>query len=96
MYSKQIPKKKKTTKRSKKQLERLVSILDDMHLPDITPTKIDVDDLELVDRLTQAQNELERLKDLEAEIVNTSKWNHDASEELLSLTLKAKRIPFGT
>ena len=93
---KRIPKEKKKRKQPKEQLDRLVSILDDMDLPDITPTKVDLDDLELLNNLIQAQNELERLKDIEAEIVNTSKWNHDASEALLSLSSKAKRIPYGT
>jgi hypothetical protein len=93
---KRKPRKTRNAPRSKKQLEQLASILDELEIPDITPTKVDMDDLELIDNLTQAQSELERLIDIEAEIVNNSKWNHDAAEALIALSSKAKRIPFGT
>jgi len=89
-------KKDKQERRLKEELEHIVSILDELDLSNITPTKVDMNDLELIDNLTQAQNRLERLKDIKAEIVNNSKWNHDAAEALLDLTSKAKKIPFGT
>ena len=83
-------------KRSRKQLDHLAKLLDELGVPDIKPSKEDMQDLEHIDRLTQAQMQLERLKDIEAEIVDTQRWNHDASKELLNLALKGKRIPFET
>jgi hypothetical protein len=71
-------------------------LLDEIGVPDIKLTKIEVQDLEHIDQLTQAQNQMERLKDIEAEIVDTSKWNHDASKDLLNLTTTGSRIPFET
>jgi hypothetical protein len=57
-------------------------------------SKTDVEQLQHLQHLNQAQMQLERLKDIEAEIIEREKWNHDASKALLELTLKRGRIPF--
>ncbi len=44
----------------------------------------------------RSQAEKERLVDIETERVESSKWNHDAAVQLISLTQSGKRIPFGT
>ena len=93
---KSIRKGKQKPRRTQAVLDQLAAHLDTMHLPDITPTPQDVKDLEVIDNLTQAQNQLERLKAIETEIVENQKWNHDASQELLNIAMKTKRILFGT
>lgn len=53
-----------------------------------------MDDLEQIEQLTQIQSQLERLKDIKGEIVESERWNHEAAKELLKLALKTGHIPF--
>jgi len=67
-----------------------------MYLPDIVLSAEDKADLDHICHLTNAEAQLIRLMGNEVETVNTDKWNHDASVQLISLTksLKGKEIPF--
>jgi hypothetical protein len=78
------------------EMSRLQTLLAEMNIPDIKLSEVDRQDLEHIDKLTQTQLQLERLKDIEAEIVETEKWNHDAAKDLLDLALKENRIPLPT
>jgi hypothetical protein len=78
------------------EMSRLQGLLEEMNIPDIELSEVDRQDLEHIDKLTQTQLQMERLKDIEAEIVETEKWNHDAARDLLDLVLKEKRIPLQT
>ena len=83
-------------KKTQDQVDRLALLLEELGIPDIKPSKEDEQDLEHINQLAQAQIQLERLMDIEAEIVDTQRWNHDASKGLLNLALVGKRIPFET
>jgi len=87
---------KEGTNRSKVELQYLVDLLDEMGISDVLPSKADIKDLESIDQLTQTEIKLERLMDMEAEIVETQIWNHDAAQDLIDLSLKGNCIPFET
>jgi hypothetical protein len=53
-------------------------------------------DLTEFDKITLAQAQVEQIKEFEAEIVETEKWNHDASVDLLTLATTLQKIPYGT
>jgi len=83
--------------------ERLSSMNDlfklskDLGYPEIKPEEEDfLDDLDLYNQITQGQAEVERLSDIETEILETQMWNHDAGVQLLNVALGANDIPFGT
>jgi hypothetical protein len=59
-------------------------------------TDQDIEDLERIDLLTHAESQIERLKDIEVENVETGKWNHDCSVELIALALAKNSMPFGS
>jgi hypothetical protein len=89
-------KERRGRKRTKKQLDGIIQVLDDIGLPALKITKADVKTLEQIQQVTQVQCQLERLKDVEAEIVEREKWNYDASAELFKLARRTNRMPFKT
>jgi hypothetical protein len=82
-------------RRTPEDQDRLAAMMKDIiDVPDILSEQ-DVRDLEQIADLTHAEGELVRLMGIEAETVETEKWNHDAVAELLTLSLAQKKIPFG-
>jgi hypothetical protein len=77
--------------------KELFQLSKDLGYPDIGPEEEELmDDLDLFNQITQGQAELERLSDIEAEILETQKWNYDAAVQLLNVAVGANNIPFGT
>lgn len=65
-------------------------------LPDsIELSAVDIQDLEHIDHITQLESQIMRMGGNEADVVETEKWNVDVVQQLLSLSLTEKRIPFG-
>jgi hypothetical protein len=88
------------TKRSrptkvKTHLDKLRKRAEELGIPLVDLSKEDIEELEHIDVLTQTQNQIERLVSIEAQTVDTEKWNKDAVEQLLSIALAQKGIPFG-
>jgi len=75
----------------------LIEISKKLGYPDIEPEGEELlDDLDLFNQISRGQAELERMSDIEVEILETQKWNYDAVVQLLNVALGAKNIPFGT
>ena len=80
-------------------LERLMELAIDLDLvapPTPILTEEDRQDLALFDRLTQAQAQIEQVKGIEAEVVESETWNYDAAIQLGTLATTLKKIPFAS
>src|SRR5258708_9702336 len=82
--------------RSQAEKDELAALADTLHLSERILEETAIDKLDHFNQLTKAQAQIERLVDIETERVESSKWNHDAAVQLISLTQSGKRIPFGT
>ncbi len=82
--------------KSQAEKDELAALADTLHLSKSILEGATIDKLDQLHQLTKAQAQIERLVDIETETVESSKWNHDAAVQLISLTQSGKRIPFGT
>ena len=79
--------------------ERLMDLAIELDLvAPATPnlTEEDRQDLALFDQLTQAQAQIQRIKGVEAEVVESETWNYDAAIQLGTLATTLKEIPFSS
>lgn len=88
-------KRRQVPKLPQERLDHLVQLAKDLGTPYVQLSAADIDDLQRIDQLTQAESQIERLKEIEGQTVETEKWNHDCVVELLSLSLTQHEIPFG-
>jgi hypothetical protein len=82
------PSARRERKRTQEQLDHLAELMGEIGLADVEISKDDIKDLEHIQEVARTQSQLERLKDIEAEIVETQRWNFQASKALLELALK--------